>query len=118
MLFGRNDFYSSGQIPLDLVDEGILNRFGYVDPTDGGRVKLGTVAAYYSKALGNGDTFRADGFLSRSLFDLYANFTYYLNDPIHGDAFQQQIRGCSRAPMRSTHIRTGSEEPRPCWLQA
>ncbi|PYT33494.1 MAG: hypothetical protein DMG58_07195 [Acidobacteria bacterium] len=89
LLFGRNDFYSSGQIPLDLVDEGILNRFGYVDPTDGGRVKLGTVAAYYSKALGNGDTFRADGFLSRSLFDLYANFTYYLNDPIHGDAFQQ-----------------------------
>ena len=89
LLSGRNDFYSSGQIPLDLVDEGILNRFGYIDPTDGGRVKLGTVAAYYSKALRNGDTFRADGFLSRSLFDLYSNFTYYLNDPIHGDAFQQ-----------------------------
>ena len=30
-----------------------------------------------------------DGFLGRSLFDLYSNFTYYLNDPINGDAFQQ-----------------------------
>lgn len=89
MLFGRNNFYSSGQIPQDLVSEGVLDRFGYLDPTEGGRVKLGTLASYYSKVRGNGDTFKADGFLSRSLFDLYSNFTYYLNDPVNGDAFQQ-----------------------------
>jgi outer membrane receptor protein involved in Fe transport len=89
VLFGRNDFYSSGQIPLDLVSEGLLDRFGYVDPNDGGRVKLGTGSAYFSKIFGNGDTFKADGFVSRSLFDLYSNFTFYLNDPIHSDAFQQ-----------------------------
>ena len=35
ILFGRNDFYSSGQIPLDLVNAGTLDRFGYLDPTDG-----------------------------------------------------------------------------------
>jgi hypothetical protein len=88
-LFGRNNFYSSGQIPLDLVNAGLLDRFGDVDPTDGGRVKLGTVSAYYSKTRANGDVFKADGFLARSLFDLYSNFTFYLVDPIHGDAFQQ-----------------------------
>ncbi|MGD0200490.1 MAG: TonB-dependent receptor [Bryobacteraceae bacterium] len=88
-LFGRNDFYSSGQIPLDLVSQGLLYRFGYVDPSDGGRVRLGTASVYFSKVRGNGDTFKADGFLSRSLFDLYSNFTFYLNDPVHGDAFQQ-----------------------------
>jgi hypothetical protein len=89
LLFGRNDFYSSGQIPLDLVNTGLLDRFGFVDPTDGGRVKLGTASVYYSKVRSNGDTFKADGFLSRSLFDLYSNFTYFLNDPVNGDAFQQ-----------------------------
>jgi hypothetical protein len=89
VLFGRNDFYSSGQIPLDLVSAGLLDRFGYVDPSDGGRVKLGTLSAYYSKIRRNGDTFKADGFVSRSLFDLYSNFTYYLNNPSTGDAFQQ-----------------------------
>jgi len=89
VLFGRNDFYSSGQVPLDLVNEGLLDRFGYIDPSDGGRVKLGTVSAYFSKALSNGDTFKADGFGSRSLFDLYSNFTFYLHDPVNGDAFQQ-----------------------------
>jgi hypothetical protein len=89
LLYGRNDFYSSGQVPLDLVSEGLLDRFGYIDPTDGGRIWLGTTSAYFSKSWANGDTFKADGFLSRSLFDLYSNFTFFLNDPVHGDAFQQ-----------------------------
>ncbi len=89
VLFGRNNFYSSGQIPLDLVSEGLLDRFGYIDPTHGGRVKLGTTSVYYSKMRTNGDTFKADGFLSRSLLDLFSNFTMYLNDPVNGDAFQQ-----------------------------
>jgi outer membrane receptor protein involved in Fe transport len=88
-LFGRNNFYSSGQIPLDLVSGGLLDRFGYIDPSDGGAVKLGTFSTYYSRIMTNGDTFKADGFLSRSLFDLYSNFTFFLNDPVNGDAFQQ-----------------------------
>jgi outer membrane receptor protein involved in Fe transport len=88
-LFGRNNFDSSGQLPLDLVAAGRLDRFGFVDPSDGGRVKLGTATLYYSKLRTNGDTFKADGFLSRSLFDLYSNFTFFLNDPVNGDAFQQ-----------------------------
>jgi outer membrane receptor protein involved in Fe transport len=88
-LFGRNNFYSSGQVPLDLVAAGLMDRFGYIDPTDGGRVALGTLSAYYSKTFHDAGTLRADAFLSRSLFDLYSNFTFYLNDPVHGDAFQQ-----------------------------
>lgn len=84
--FGTNDFYSSGQLPLDLVNAGDLNRFGYIDPTDGGRVWLGTVAAYYKKEFASGDSFKSDVFVGRSLFDLYSNFTFFLNDPVHGDA--------------------------------
>ncbi len=89
LLFGRNDFYSSGQIPLDLVSAGLMDRFGYIDPNDGGRVKLATLSAYYSQTFAGGDILKLDGFMGRSLFDLYSNFTFYLNDPVHGDAFQQ-----------------------------
>ena len=71
------------------MNAGQLDRFGYIDPTDGGRVKLGTFSSYYSKSFANGDTFKVDGFLGRSLFDLYSNFTFFLHDPVHGDAFQQ-----------------------------
>ena len=87
--FGTNDFNSSGQIPLDLVATGQLDRFGYVDPSDGGRVRLGTFAAYYRQELGTGDSFKADAFLGRSLFDLFSNFTFFLNDPVYGDGIQQ-----------------------------
>ena len=87
--FGVNDFFSSGQIPLDLVRDGQLQRFGFIDPFDGGRIRLGTFAAYYKRDLENGDIFKVDGFLARSLFDLYSNFTFFLTDPAHGDEIQQ-----------------------------
>ena len=89
LLYGRNDFYSSGQIPLDLVAAGQLDRFGYIDPSDGGRVWLGTASAYYVKSFANGDVLHADGFITRDLFDLFSNFTFFLNDPVHGDGIQQ-----------------------------
>ena len=86
---GRNDFDSSGQIPLDLVASGQLNRFGFIDPSDGGKVRNGTGSVYYKKDLSTNDTLRVDGFMTRSLFDLFSDFTFFLNDPIHGDGIQQ-----------------------------
>ena len=87
--FGRNDFFSSGQIPLDLVADRRLSRFGFIDPSDGGRIRMGTTGVLYRKTLQSGDSFKADGFVSRSLFDLYSNLTLFLNDPKHGDGIQQ-----------------------------
>jgi TonB dependent receptor/TonB-dependent Receptor Plug Domain len=91
---GTNDFNSSGQIPLDLVASGQLDRYGFIDPFDGGRVRLGTFGTYYKRDLANDDILKVDGFLGRSLFDLYSNFTFFLDhylptDPIHGDEIQQ-----------------------------
>jgi hypothetical protein len=86
---GLNDFHSSGQIPLDEVNSGRLDRFGYIDPNGGGHVHLGTASVYYQKERASGDQWRIDGFVGRSLFDLFSNFTFDLNDPVHGDGFQQ-----------------------------
>lgn len=86
---GRNDFFSSGQIPLDLVNDGTLDRFGFIDPENGGKVQTYTANGYYRKELESGMTFKADAFVSRSLFDLYSNFTFSLFDPVYGDEIQQ-----------------------------
>ena len=86
---GRNDFDSSGQIPLDLVYSGALDRFGYMDPSDGGIIRNGTGSAYYKKNLSADDTLRVDGYVTRSLFDLFSNFTFFLSDPVNGDEIQQ-----------------------------
>lgn len=87
--FGRNNFYSSGQIPLDEVYAGRLDRFGYIDPENGGRVKLGTAAGYFQKSWDDGTIFKADVFMGRSLFDLFSNFTFFLMDEEYGDEIQQ-----------------------------
>jgi outer membrane receptor protein involved in Fe transport len=91
---GRNDFFSSGQIPLDQVFAGSLDRFGFIDlensgPQNGGRVRNGVASVYYRQNLGNGSVFKIDGFLGRSMFDLWSNFTFFLTDEIYGDEIQQ-----------------------------
>jgi len=87
--FGRNDFFSSGQIPLDEVFEGRLDRFGFIDPENGGRVRTGVFSAYYRQDLADGSVFKVDGFLGRSMFDLWSNFTFFLTDETFGDEIQQ-----------------------------
>jgi outer membrane receptor protein involved in Fe transport len=37
----------------------------------------------------SGGILKIDGFLGRSLFDLYSNFTFFLHDPVFGDEIQQ-----------------------------
>lgn len=86
---GRNDFTSSGQIPLDLVEDGSLDRFGFIDPENGGKVQQGTAGVYFRKEFASGTTVKADAFVGRSLFDLYSNFTFFLADPVYGDEIQQ-----------------------------
>lgn len=86
---GRNNFFSSGQIPLDEVFAGRLDRFGFIDPENGGKVQLGTFGTYYRKEWKSGSTLRADAFVGRSLFDLFSNFTFFLLDPLYGDEIQQ-----------------------------
>ncbi|HZH34542.1 MAG TPA: TonB-dependent receptor [Pyrinomonadaceae bacterium] len=86
---GVNDFFSSGQIPLDEIAAGNLDRFGFIDPDNGGKVRNGTTSVYFRKELSSGGSFKADAFLGRSLFDLWSNFTFFLADENYGDEIQQ-----------------------------
>jgi hypothetical protein len=61
---GRNDFYSSGQVPLDEVAAGRLDRFGFEDPDDGGRVRSGVAVAYYRRQWDSGDSLKLDAFVT------------------------------------------------------
>ncbi len=86
---GRNNFFSSGQLPLDLVAAGTLDRFGFIDPDNGGRVKSGVGSVYFRNEFADGSSFKVDGFVSRSLFDLFSNFTFFATDEKYGDEIQQ-----------------------------
>ncbi|NNE64963.1 MAG: TonB-dependent receptor [Pyrinomonadaceae bacterium] len=86
---GTNKYASSGQIPLDLVSNGSLGRFGTLDPDNGGTTDTGTIKGFYRQSFASGTTIKADAFVTRSLFDLYSNFTFFLSDPVYGDEIQQ-----------------------------
>ena len=107
----RNEFTSSGQLPLDEVVAGRLDPFGSLDPTQGGKIGSGTLAGYWRREGEQGQVFKVDGFISRSLFDLFSNFTYYLNDPEQGDAIQQHdsrlIEGANAQYLRPHRLGGG-----------
>ncbi len=87
--YGRNNFSSSGEVPLDEIEAGRLDRFGVIDPYNGGQNQQGIVGAYFRKEFKSGQTFKVDGFLRRSLFDLTSDFTFFLLDPVYGDQISQ-----------------------------
>ncbi len=87
--FAYNDFYSAGQLPVDQVEAGQLDRFGFIDPTDGGLSKSGTLQSYWIREWADGATLRVDGMVQRLLFDLFSNFTFFLRNPVDGDGFGQ-----------------------------
>ena len=86
---GLNRFDSSGQIPLDEVAAGRLDRFGVLDPDNGGRAWTGYLSGFYRVDLADGGALKIDGYLGRSLFDLWSNFTGHLLDEEFGDEIQQ-----------------------------
>jgi outer membrane receptor protein involved in Fe transport len=74
---------------LDQIEAGNLDRFGTLDGTDGNQSRNGVFAGYYTKNFNDGGAFKVDGMAQRLLFDLYSNFTFFLNDPVNGDGFTQ-----------------------------
>ena len=109
----RNEFTSSGQLPLDEVFSGRLDPFGSLDPTQGGTVRSGTLAGYWRREGDAGQVLKLDGFVSRSLFDLFSNFTYFLNDPENGDGIQQHdsrlIEGANAQYLKPHRVGSGTQ---------
>lgn len=87
--FGRNDFFSAGQIPIDLIQSREIARFGAIDGTEGGEVRTFNASVLFKKAYTDGSILKLDGLIARSLFDLYNNFTFFLDRQDIGDQFNQ-----------------------------
>ncbi|MEJ0099288.1 MAG: TonB-dependent receptor [Pseudomonadota bacterium] len=81
---------STDQIPLRAVDDGSIDRFGNIDPTDGGSTHRYSLSAAGWGRLGEG-TLRASAYAIDYRLNLFSNFTYD-TDPVHGDQFEQYDR--------------------------
>lgn len=85
------DWTSSDQIPQRAVSRGTLGRFGFIDPSNGGDSQRYSLSAAWERQDGDTRTY-ADVYAGYYDLDLFSNFTYFLNDPVRGDQFEQKDR--------------------------
>lgn len=80
---------ATDQIPLRAVQSGLIGRFGAIDPDLGGKThRYGlTAGAHYDHA----DGARTDvtAYVADYELSLFSDFTYFLEDPVNGDEFEQ-----------------------------
>ncbi|TXD51185.1 MULTISPECIES: TonB-dependent receptor [unclassified Polaribacter] len=80
---------ASGQIPERAVENGNITRFGAIDATEGGYTSRSNINVQLNKTLSDNATFKANAFYSKYDFELFSNFTFFLEDAINGDQIRQ-----------------------------
>jgi outer membrane receptor protein involved in Fe transport len=81
-------WHATDQIPQRAVDQGLISRFGTLDPTDGGFAHRYSLSARWNETTAESAT-RVNAYVVKSDLALFNNFTYFLNNPVDGDQFKQ-----------------------------
>jgi hypothetical protein len=85
----RGTWHSSDQIPVDAIP--LVGYFGALNPADGGESQRYSLQSEWHRRGANSETkITVYGFYYD--LNLFSDFTYYLDDPIKGDQFEQQDR--------------------------
>ncbi len=80
---------ASGQIPQRAVSAGMITRFGAIDDTEGGKTNRTNMALIYLKNVSNQSFIKSKVYFSNYNFELFSNFTFFLEDPENGDQIRQ-----------------------------
>lgn len=81
---------ASGQIPDRAVQSGFITRFGAIDDTEGGNTSRTNVNIRFNKQWKSNWKTTDHLYYSRYTFNLYSNFTFFLDDPVNGDMINQR----------------------------
>ena len=86
-----NAWNSTDQVAQRALDQGVIGRFGSLDPTDGGVSSRFSLSGNFAHSSEYGQS-KISAYLVRSDLQLYNNFTYLLDNPVNGDQFNQLDR--------------------------
>lgn len=81
---------ASGQIPQRSIDDGSIGRFGAIDDTEGGNTSRTNLLINHSKVLSENKKLETRAYYSLYDFELFSNFTFFLEDPVNGDQIAQR----------------------------
>ena len=81
---------STDQIPQRAVDQGLINRFGAIDPSDGGQTSRYSLS-YSTERRYDSGVLKVNAYAIQSRLDLFSDFTYNLDNPapLNADQFEQ-----------------------------
>lgn len=80
----RNRWNAADQIPQRAVEQGIIDSLGSLDPDVGGDSSRYSVSTQWVSS-----NWSMNAYVIDSDLNLFSNFTYFLDDPINGDEFEQ-----------------------------
>ncbi|MEO8453354.1 MAG: TonB family protein [Gemmatimonadota bacterium] len=86
------NWHGSGQIPARAVADGLISRFGSIDPDEGGNTARHQIALTYKLHPTETSELRVLAYAATYRFNLFSNFTLYLRDPDNGDEIEQSDR--------------------------
>ncbi len=99
---------ASGQIPDRGVEQGIISRYGSIDPSEGGQTDRTNASVILTTGLPGDAVLRQQAYYSRYNFGLHSNFTFFLNNPEQGDGIFQtdnrDIYGYTGTYERATQL--------------
>jgi hypothetical protein len=79
---------STDTVPQRAISEGLIGRFGTLDPSDGGNTYRYSFSGSWQRGSGSSLT-KVTAYGIGYNLDLFSNFTFYLDDPIRGDQHEQ-----------------------------
>jgi len=82
----------SGQIPARAVEDGLIGRFGSLDSSEGGNTTRHQAFAALRLRPTETSDLRALAYVAAYRFNLFSNFTLFLDDPLNGDEIEQVDR--------------------------
>lgn len=89
LMYYHQIWTNTTDIPLRAITEGLVpNRFGTLDPTDGGHSQRASLSLGYHATVGDGE-FKSSGFFEYNQLHIYNNFTHYLFNPVGADQEDQ-----------------------------
>jgi hypothetical protein len=74
--------------PLRATEDGLIGRYGSLDPTDGGIAQRTSLTGQLAKPIAGGEL-HASAYVFGNHLTLWNDFTHFLVDPVHGDQEEQ-----------------------------
>jgi outer membrane cobalamin receptor len=86
----KSQWDASGQIPDRAVNDGTISHYGAIDPNEGGNTGRTNFNLQYDAKIDENTHIKNTAYWNKYDFELYSNFTFFLNDPVNGDQIKQK----------------------------